>query len=101
MPKNVSKTFNAVVDRKQRFRTQCNHTGTHLLHQALREVLGDHVQQKGSRVSSDHLRFDFSHFSQEVIEDLSGAVISVTVGFFLMKLWRKMFPENKNDVSTK
>jgi len=45
--------------------------------------------------------FDFLHFSQEVIEDLSGAVISVTVGFFLMKLWRKMFPENKNDVSTK
>ena len=41
--------------------------------------------------------FDWGHFSQEVIEDLSGAVISVTVGFFLMKLWRKIFPEKKDD----
>jgi len=71
LPKNVSETFNVVVDRKQRFRTQCNHTATHLLHQALREVLGDHVQQKGSRVSSDHLRFDFSHFSKVNMDQLT------------------------------
>ena len=71
LPKNISETFNAVVDKKQRFRTQCNHTGTHLLHQALREVLGDHVQQKGSRVSSDHLRFDFSHFSKVNMDQLT------------------------------
>ncbi len=71
LPKNMSETFNAVVDKKQRFRTQCNHTATHLLHQALREILGEHVQQKGSRVSSDHLRFDFSHFSKVNIDQLS------------------------------
>jgi len=71
LPKNMSDTFNAVVDKKQRFRTQCNHTATHLLHQALREILGEHVQQKGSRVSSDHLRFDFSHFSKVNIDQLS------------------------------
>ena len=71
LPKNMSETFNAVVDKKQRFRTQCNHTATHLMHQALREVLGEHVQQKGSRVSSDHLRFDFSHFSKVNIDQLS------------------------------
>ncbi len=71
LPKNMSDIFNAVVDKKQRFRTQCNHTATHLLHQALREILGEHVQQKGSRVSSDHLRFDFSHFSKVNIDQLS------------------------------
>ena len=71
LPKNMSEIFNAVVDKKQRFRTQCNHTSTHLLHQALREVLGEHVEQKGSRVSSDHLRFDFSHFSKVNIDQLS------------------------------
>ena len=43
--------------------------------------------------------FDWTHLSQEIVEDLLGAVISVTVGFFLMKLWRKMFPEKKNDAT--
>ena len=70
LPNKLEYNFTAVVDSNNRHRSSCNHTATHLMHQALRSILGSHVEQKGSMVNSEMFRFDFSHYSKLSEEEL-------------------------------
>ena len=81
LPKDLNSILNVSVIKNRRLNSSCNHTSTHLLHQALRHVLGTHVQQKGSMVSDKYLRFDFSHF-----EKLSDSQIKEVQNFVNQKI---------------
>jgi alanyl-tRNA synthetase len=97
LPGNISQAFRAKVNRTKRINSAKNHTATHLLHHALTEVLGAHVEQKGSLVQPNSLRFDFSHFSKvskEELRQIEGLVLQNIEANIPLEEFRNM-PINK------
>ncbi|HAD20932.1 MAG TPA: alanine--tRNA ligase, partial [Opitutae bacterium] len=100
LPASLDNTFHAQVHSSKRLNSQRNHTATHLLHEVLREILGTHVEQKGSLVKAESLRFDFSHFakvSPEEIEEIELRVNQRIQCNFALKEFRDLpLDEAKN-----
>ncbi len=96
LPEHPELPFNAIVDENRREAITKNHSATHLLHEALREILGKHVEQKGSYVGSDHLRFDFSHFSKMTPEELG-----LVEAFVNQKIFERIALEENRSVPFK
>lgn len=78
LPKDITASFTARIDVEKRTAAECNHTATHLLHESLRDILGTHVEQKGSFVSPKVLRFDFSHYQKLTDKEIRAVERSVT-----------------------